>query len=367
MTRIPFIDAAFPDQAMSEARIKQRLTRHYKRLAARKAGLEPPEQQSEAADREMFEGILERIEVPWAKAQRISHRAAAISDCASRLSPLSQMKGEDRKRLEVLRNGVDVVAIPSEHRADEIAAELHADFPWLARATEHVWHGLRHSVQSGEPGVRIRPLLLDGPPAIAKSTWARQLAGLIGVPGMIIEATTENASFGLAGSQRGWSNAAPGRVMNLILRDLVANPVVIVDEVEKAGDAMSDKGRSFSLTGALLPLLEPVSSRSWSCPYFECAFDMSWIIWVLTANDWRQLPEPLLSRCPPIQLEGPSHPQLLAFARRQSAKRGLTEASIDAICAALDWAQAQGHRADLRRTIRLLENAERLQRRPPLQ
>lgn len=184
---------------------------------------------------------------------------------------------------------------------------------------------------------------------------------------MIIEATTENASFGLAGSQRGWSNAAPGRVMNLILRELVANPVVIVDEGEKAGDAISDKGRSFSLTGALLPLLEPVSSRSWNCPYFECALDMSWIIWVLTANDWRQLPEPLLSRCPPIQLEGPTHPQLLAFARRQSAKRGLTEAPIDAICAALDWAQARGHRADLRQTIRLLENAERLQRRPSLQ
>lgn len=175
MTRIPFIDAAFPDQAMSEARIKQRLTRHYKRLAARKAGLEPPEQQSEAAEREVFEGVLERIEVPWAKAQRISHRAASINDCASRLSPLSQMKGEDRKRLEVLRNGVDVVAIPSEHRADEIAAELHADFPWLARATEHVWHGLRHSMSGTACAIRCNRANPASAYARCCSTARRQL------------------------------------------------------------------------------------------------------------------------------------------------------------------------------------------------
>ena len=366
MRRIPFIDAAFPDPNMSRTRIEQRLTRHQHGLLARKAGLEFPKQQNDATEGQL-EAITRHIEIPWKKSQRIARRAASISACASQRSPLGRMKTEDRKRLDVLHNGVELVALPSEHRADEIAAELHDGFPWLGRATEEIWHSLRRSVQSGESGIRIRPLLLVGPPGIAKSHWARQLAHLIGVPGMTLEATTENASFGLVGSQRGWGNAAPGRLMNLIRARLVANPVVIVDEVEKAGLARSNKGQSYSLTDALLPLLEPMTARTWSCPYFEVGFDMSWIAWILTANDWRHLPEPLLSRCPPMQLQGPSNAQRLAFARRQGATRGLSDASVEAICATLDWAVAQGHQPDLRRVIRLLENAERLQRRPPLQ
>lgn len=77
---------------------------------------------------------------------------------------------------------------------------------------------------------------------------------------------------------------------------------MIVDEVEKAGQACSTKGHAFGLAEALLPLLEPLTARRWSCPYYQVKFDMSWVIWVMTSNDCRLLPEPLLSRCPPIRL-----------------------------------------------------------------
>lgn len=96
---------------------------------------------------------------------------------------------------------------------------------------------MRSSLRGGDPGLRQPPVLLDGPPGIGKSAWARHLGGLLGAVTTAIEATNENASFGLVGSQRSWGNAAPGRMINTILMHRVGNPVIIVDEVEKAGRA----------------------------------------------------------------------------------------------------------------------------------
>lgn len=52
--------------------------------------------------------------------------------------------------------------IATEHEADEVAAALHAEMPWMARATEEVWHGLRASARDGLPGLRFNPLILVG-------------------------------------------------------------------------------------------------------------------------------------------------------------------------------------------------------------
>lgn len=361
MLRIPFIDATFPDSTL-KPRIEHRLKRHARHLLARRSAPDLPPETDDCPQ----EVVEEKAVIPWATRQGITRRAERIMTCINRTSPLTRLKTEDRKRLEVLRTGVDLVVL-SEHRADEIAAELHAEMPWMAPATQEVWHSLRRAAQSDDPAAQFRPLLLDGDPGIGKSHWARLLARLLGVPSLVYEASAENASFGLVGSQRGWGNAAPGRLINLILAELVANPVVFVDEVEKAGRADSTKGQCFSLTDALLPLLEPMSAKSWSCPYFEIGFDMSWISWVLASNDWRRLPPPLLSRCPPIRLERPTVSHLKAFARREGARRGLTDASIEAICEALDHAAARGHLPDLRAVIRMIERAEWMERRPPLQ
>ncbi|ABN78313.1 AAA family ATPase [Cereibacter sphaeroides] len=365
MTRIQILNAAFPDPTL-KPRIERRLTRFLRRLLVGKKKLDAQPEVDDAANDDLEEDAPNKADLSWSQRQCIVRRTDRIVSCANRKSPLTRLKPEDRKRLEVLRHGVELVALPSQHRADEIAAALHAEMPWLAPATNRIWHDLLQSVQRGEPGCHVMPLLLDGAPGIGKSYLARLLADLIGVPGLTLEATVENASFGLVGSQRGWGNAAPGRMINLILAELVGNPVIFVDEIEKAGRADSTKGQCFSLTDALLPLLEPTSAANWSCPYYEIGLDMRWISWILASNDWRSLPPPLLSRCPPIRLERPTVQHLKGFARHQGARRGLSEASIEAICEALDRAATRGHVPDMRSVIRMLDRAERMERRPPL-
>lgn len=361
MARIPFALFPFPDPNLSAEAIERRLHRHLAKLIAERSDREAPMAADGSVSRPGYEALLDSMDVPYAKARRLRRRAERIAERHAAKSPVPRMRPEDRKRMELLRHGVEVVALPSEHRADELAAALHAEFPWMGRATEAVWLAMRRSVQRGDVGLRLPPMLLDGPPGIGKSHWARHLGTLIGVPHMAYDATNENASFGLVGSQKGWSNATPGRLMTLILTERVANPVVVVDEVEKAGTARSSGNQSFDLAAALLPLLEPLSARHWTCPYHEAPFDMGWVIWVLTSNDWRRLPEPLLSRCPPIRLADLSLADLVAFARREGDRRGLSEPSVEAIAIAITRSCSSGQRISLRTVMRLLDRAVSLE------
>ena len=119
-------------------------------------------------------------------------------------------------------------------RGDEIAAALHAEMPWMAPATEVVWQGLRASVRKELPGLRFDPLVLVGSPGIGKSFWARRLAHHLEVPTTSIDATGEPAAFSLVGAQRGWSSAAPDKLMQTALRDRHAGSIVIIDNVTRS-------------------------------------------------------------------------------------------------------------------------------------
>lgn len=360
MSRIPFIHTVFPDLKLSKPAIMARLTRHKRTLIAAREGLEKPVDEDGAVDEFRWRKLLDEIELPWPDRKKIEARADAIKRRHETQNGLGHLKSAEREKLELLREGVELAAIPTEHRADELAAALHAEFPWMGPATEVVWRAMRRSAKSGEPGLRLPPLLLDGPSGIGKSHWARHLGTMLSVPTMVFEATTENASFGLVGSQRGWGNATPGRLINTILQHRIGNPVVVVDEVEKSGRATSTTGRAFSLPESLLPLLEPVSARAWSCPFYEVKFDMGWVIWVLTSNSSSSLPQPLLSRCPPIRLRALTLDELIAFALRQGARRDLSEVSIDAIVQALLGA-ARPEQLSLRTVLRMIERASSLE------
>lgn len=359
MQNFRFMKANFSDPKMSRDAIIKRLTLHRQALiAARKSGLQTTRTDGEPDPLKWMER-KEDARLPTTERQVIERRADLLSRHHNATTGITHLKSDDAKKLEVLHQGVRLACVATEHQADELAAALHAEFPWMGPATEAVWHGMRRSVREGDIGLRLSPMLLDGPPGIGKSAWARSLGELIKVPTMVYEATVENASFGLVGSQRNWGNSNPGRLLNTILATRVGNPVVVVDEVEKSGRTESTRGQAYSLTDALLPLLEPLSAAGWSCPYFEVRFDMSYVIWVMTSSNAASLPEPLLSRCPPIRLQGISIAELQSFARREGHRRNLDDASIDAVVEAIERHCQSA--VSLRTVMRMVQRAVQLQ------
>jgi len=362
MNKFPFVLASFPDPKMAKEAIVERLRRHQRIMIARKSGEQPPLKDDGNIDEAAWSKRLAGLALEWDCGKRIERRARAISARHDETHGLSHLKSTDRDGLTALRDGVKLVAIASEHKADELAAALHEEFPWMGPATEAVWHGMRNSVRRSDPGLRLPPMLLDGPPGVGKTAWARHLGELLGTEHAVVDATNENASFGLVGCQRGWSSSAPGRLLNTILSHRIANPVLVIDEVEKAGRASSDKGVPYGLAEALLPLLEPGSARAWSCPYYQVRFDLSYVIWVLTSNDFKMLPEPLLSRCSPIRLRALSQSELVNFARRQGLRKGLSETSVDAITDALQTSTAKTA-VSLRTVMRMIDRGTALEGR----
>lgn len=153
----------------------------------------------------------------------IRRRSECQTRGARRGVGLEHLRSDDRKRLTSTCDFITLVAIPSEHRADEIAAALHQEFPWLEPATSELWRAMRSSVRMDEPGLRLPPMILDGPPGIGKSAFARRIAELIGTESAVVDAVSEPAGFAIAGTQRGWGTACPGRPVNVILEGRIAN------------------------------------------------------------------------------------------------------------------------------------------------
>ncbi|KIN75018.1 Lon protease [Sulfitobacter noctilucae] len=279
---------------------------------------------------------------------------------------MQHLSTNERNALRRVQSGATVSRVSTEHDADVLAATLHEDMPWMSPATEHIWHAMRQSVREGRPGFKFAPLLLLGPPGIGKSHWARRLGKLLEVPTTVVEATGEPGSFALVGTQRGWGSAGPGKVIETILREKCANPIMVVDEVEKAGEVSSRKGLRFSLTDALLPLLESMTAKTWQCPYYRVQFDLSWVGWVLTANSLHGLPEPLLSRCPPLNLPPVSKQHLVGFAWRLGRAHDLPDEAIAGIEEIIMSCQRSIGGPSLRTVKRMITRAEIAYTRPLL-
>ncbi|WP_082015811.1 AAA family ATPase [Leisingera sp. ANG-M7] len=307
--------------------------------------------------------LSDGVALTWDDKRRIKKRVQRILQLRTEASGLGHLSEEEIQRLRPLMNEVRLVEPRDEHWVDETVSALHEEMPWMAAATNEVWNALRQS-SSAKETIRLPPLLLSGPPGIGKSVWARRLAELLEIPRCEIDASLGGVGFSVAGTERGWSSAQPGRPLETILQHRVGNPLIVVDEICKAQSGTSDRGARHALSGTLLSFLEPATAVAWECPCYRTKFDMSHISWILTANDVSRAPEPLINRCTVIELQTLTCKQLRGFARSQAARMELSEASVDAIERVIEHSMDErGHSLSLRNVIRMLHRAVALENR----
>jgi ATP-dependent Lon protease len=104
----------------------------------------------------------------------------------------------------------------------------------------------------------------------------------------------------LSGASSQWKNAKPGKVFDTFLNGDYANPVIVVDELDKAsGDGQYDP------LGALYELLEVNTATRFVDEFVEVPIDASGAVWLATANDASLVPEPLLNRLSVYEIEAP--------------------------------------------------------------
>lgn len=143
-----------------------------------------------------------------------------------------------------------------------------------------------------ERPIRITPILLVGEPGIGKSYFADQLSKCLGVPLKRVAMDNLQVGAGLAGSSYIYSNSEAGAVFKVLADDEHISPLVILDELDKAGDN-SSYGDPLS---PLHNLLEPVSAKDFEDASVGLSIDASHVIWIATANNKGRIPPSLVSR-----------------------------------------------------------------------
>lgn len=175
--------------------------------------------------------------------------------------------------------------IPAIKSADILA--LAAQFENMAEPTKQLAGEVELMNRLPAKDFQIMPILLLGGPGIGKSAFAMALSRTLGVPFKKINGA--EPSFALSGSHPIWTKSAPGIVMvQLALHDC-AEPLFLVDEVDKSS------GDRYPLSGTLLNLLEPENATHFQDEFFQVNFNARHAIWILTANTTEGVIASLLS------------------------------------------------------------------------
>ena len=181
-----------------------------------------------------------------------------------------------------------------------VRSSLLSEFPYAEAAIDEVLRGF-----SGRPCLHAPPFLLEGPPGAGKSRFARRLGEALGTGVYGVDGSNDaGGSYG--GTERRWYSSEPCRPFMAIARASLANPIILVDEIDKA-PTRSDYGR---LWDAMLPALDAETAARFPDPSLQVAIDISWVTTVATANDAGKLPGPLLDRLRVIAFPEPGEAHL---------------------------------------------------------
>lgn len=130
------------------------------------------------------------------------------------------------------------------------------------------------------PNLENPIICLVGSPGVGKSTIASSIAGALKRKFYKISVGGLNDSSELIGHRRTYLGASPGKIMEAIIKCNTNNPVILIDEVDKI--VKDYKGDPSS---TLLDILDSNLNKNFTDNYIEESFDLSKVLFILTAND----------------------------------------------------------------------------------
>ena len=280
---------------------------------------------------EMFQQRIEELTLPEAAARRIEEEM-------QKLAVLETGSPE----YGVTRNYLDwATSVPwGVHTKDQLDLKhargvLEAQHEGLADVKARILEFLAVGSFRGEISGSI--LLLVGPPGVGKTSIGRSVADALGrefyrfsLGGMRDEAE-------IKGHRRTYIGAMPGKFVQALKEVKVANPVIMLDEIDKIGSSFQGDPAS-----ALLEVLDPEQNGEFLDHYLDLRVDLSKVLFICTANQLDTIPGPLLDRMETLRLSGYVAEEKLAIARnhlwpRLLQRHGLNEEQLKINEAALKY------------------------------
>lgn len=279
----------------------------------------------------------------------------------------SRRGADDRRDRHAVNRLIDTLGLPksltgpsSLHAVDELAAALFADAPNFAPAIEAIRTSAMTHIRRGARWMQFRPTVIQSAPGAGKTRLVHQLAAVSGVPMLYLDCASMTNLTPILGQDASWTNSRSSEIMEALARLNVANPVVVLDELDKLKDYGRNSGPQPS--ESLVGLLEKRSAAAHLDHFTQLTVDMSFINWVILVNDTERLSQPLLDRCQVVRLPPPSTGEIELIAAREIERRGLEPALVGTLIKAV----RVGKITSLRKLHKLLDAAAAASARPLL-